>query len=216
MTTTIAVLGSGKVGSSLAAGLASAGREVLIGSGDPQRRRASDDALRTAGVRIAGRAEAAGAAGIVVNTMPGEVSVDLLRQLEPELRGKILVDVSNAAERGPQGFPTVLLYPGSSLAEAIQQVLPQTSVVKALNTMDHTVMVGPRSLSSPVTAFVAGDDAEAKAVVAALLADLGWPADWVLDIGGTEAARVIESAVLMLGPFVTAHGYVPFGLAIAR
>lgn len=103
--TRIAVLGSGAVGTSLATGLAAAGHRVLTGSTRPDRPRPADDPALAAGVRFTGHAEAAEHARIVFNTTPGEVSVALLRDLEPALRGRILVDVSNAAERSPEGFP---------------------------------------------------------------------------------------------------------------
>ncbi|WP_330335527.1 NAD(P)-binding domain-containing protein (plasmid) [Streptomyces sp. NBC_00536] len=214
--TRIAVLGSGAVGTSLATGLAAAGHRVLTGSTRPDRPRPADDPALAAGVRFTGHAEAAEHARIVFNTTPGEVSVALLRDLEPALRGRILVDVSNAAERSPEGFPAAPLYPHSSLAEEIQRVLPRTSVVKALNTMDHSVMTAPRILPAPATAFLSGDDPRAKEELSALLGDLGWPREWILDLGGLYTARALEWTVLMLGPFITRHGFVPFGLAIAH
>ncbi|MER5732877.1 NAD(P)-binding domain-containing protein [Streptomyces sp. NPDC002138] len=214
--TEIAVLGSGAVGTSLATGLAAAGHRVLTGSSRPGRPRPADDPAPAAGVRFTGHAEAVRGAGIVFNTTPGEVSVALLRDLEPALRGRVLVDVSNAAERSPEGFPVAPLYPHSSLAEEIQRVLPRTRVVKALNTMDHSVMTAPRILPAPATAFLSGDDAGAKAELAALLGDLGWPREWILDLGGLYTARALEWTVLMLGPFITRHGFVPFGLSIAH
>ncbi|MET9958587.1 NAD(P)-binding domain-containing protein [Streptomyces sp. NPDC006326] len=213
---TVALLGSGSVGATLAAGFARAGHTVLIGSGDPGRRAADAGALTAAGVRFTRRAEAAGAADVVFNATPGEASVELLRALEPQLRGRVLVDVANSAVRGPEGFPVAPLYPDSSLAEEIQRVLPHTAVVKSLNTMDSAVMVDPRILSSPPTAFLAGDDARAKAAAAELLDGLGWPKEWILDLGGLYNARALEWNYLMLGPFIRAHGPVPFSLAISH
>ncbi|WP_187405700.1 NADPH-dependent F420 reductase, partial [Streptomyces sp. WAC05950] len=122
----IAVLGNGRVGSNLAAALTRAGHQVTV-------------ADRTPGAA----AEAARTARIVINATPGAGSLERLAALREELRGKILVDVSNATTDGPDGLPADLLHPGSSLAEQLQEALPETSVVKTLNTMLFSVMTAP-------------------------------------------------------------------------
>jgi predicted dinucleotide-binding enzyme len=65
-------------------------------------------------------------------------------------------------------------------------------VVKALNTMNHEVMVSPRLVPGEHDVFVCGSDAEAKAEVASLLTTFGWPRDRILDLGDISAARGTE------------------------
>ena len=77
-----------------------------------------------------------------------------------------------------------------SLGEQLQRAHPGARVVKALNTMNASVMVRPDSLSEPTTAFVAGDDAEAKAAVTGLLEDFGHTD--VIDLGDISMARGAE------------------------
>jgi 8-hydroxy-5-deazaflavin:NADPH oxidoreductase len=209
----IAVLGTGNVGTTLATALAEAGHRVTAGSRDPARRAAG----WTTPVPLAGLADAARSAEVVVNATPGRDSLALLRPLAPQLAGKVLVDVANAVEQGPDGFAVALDHPGSSLAEELQRALPATRVVKTLNTLGPaSAMVDPAALSTPPSAFLSGDDGAAKQVVAALLADLGWPPGWIIDLGGLPTARVTEAFVLLVGPLVRALGPVPFGLAVAR
>lgn len=209
----IAVLGTGNVGTTLAAALARAGHCVTAGSRDPGRRAASWDVP----VPLAGLAAAAEAAEIVVNATPGRDSVALLRPLAPQLAGAVLVDVANAVVQGPDGFAESLLHPGSSLAEELQRALPGTRVVKTLNTLGPAqAMVEPGALATPPSAFLSGDDDAARQVVAALLRDLGWRPEWVVDLGGLATARVTEAFVLLVRPLVRALGPVPFGLAVAR
>jgi 8-hydroxy-5-deazaflavin:NADPH oxidoreductase len=93
-------------------------------------------------------------ASIIINATPGETSLERLSALKSELDGKILIDVSNATERGENGMPGNLKYPNSSLAEHLQAALPNTFVVKTLNTMLFTVMIDPQGLRVPPTAFV--------------------------------------------------------------
>ncbi|MEV6925666.1 NAD(P)-binding domain-containing protein [Dactylosporangium sp. NPDC051485] len=192
----IGILGAGNVARALAPALAAAGHDVVVGTRD--------------------RLEStAASADIVVNALPGAVSVEVLRRLRPALTDKVLVDVANAVEQGPDGFASRLLYP--NLAEALQRALPDTHVVKALNTVGPAaLMVDPASVAVPPSTFLCGDDADAKTAVAGLLTDLGWAPQWVIDLGGVANAWWPESFVLMVRPLIAAVGPVPFALAIAR
>ncbi|GAA5179582.1 hypothetical protein GCM10023322_10010 [Rugosimonospora acidiphila] len=131
------------------------------------------------------------------------------------LAGKVLVDVANAVEQGPDGFASRLLY--RNLADELQRVLPDTRVVKALNTVGPAaLMADPVSLAVPPSTFLSGDDADAKKAGAGLLADLGWPPQRIIDLGGVETAWWPESFVLMVRPLIAVLGPVPFALAIAQ
>ncbi|MFD5816734.1 NADPH-dependent F420 reductase [Streptomyces sp. NPDC127038] len=195
----IAVLGNGRVGGSLSAALARAGHEVRVADRSPG---AAADAARTA--------------QIVVNATPGAGSLERLLALRGELEGKILVDVSNATVDGEDGLPAGLLHPGSSLGEQLQEALPATRVVKTLNTMLYTVMTAPAVLAQSPTAFLSGEDPEAKRVVRGLLEDLGWQREWITDLGGIETARATEAAVLFVPHVIRSGGFAPFAVSIAR
>lgn len=197
--TMIAVLGNGRVGGSLAQALTRAGHEVTVADRSPG---SAADAARTA--------------RIVINATPGAGSLERLAALREELRGKILVDVSNATVDGPDGLPAELLYPGSSLAEQLQEALPDTRVVKTLNTMLFSVMTAPGALTQAPTAFLSGKDAEAKEVVRGLLADLGWQQEWITDLGGVETARAVEAAILFVPHVIRSSGFAPFAVSITR
>ncbi|KWT60671.1 NADP oxidoreductase [Streptomyces albus subsp. albus] len=197
--TMIAVLGNGRVGGSLARALTGAGHEVTVADRSPG---AAADAARTA--------------QIVINATPGAGSLERLVALREELRGKILVDVSNATVDGPDGLPADLLHPGSSLAEHLQEALTDTRVVKTLNTMLYTVMTAPAALTQPPTAFLSGEDPKAKQVVRGLLTDLGWQQEWITDLGGIETARATEAAVLFVPHVIRSGGFAPFAVSIAR
>ncbi|QFZ18881.1 NADPH-dependent F420 reductase [Saccharothrix syringae] len=195
----IAVLGNGRVGGNLARALTAAGHEVTVADRSP-----------------GAAAAAAGKARVVINATPGEGSLERLTALREQLRGKVLLDVSNATTDGPDGLPADLLHPGSSLAERLQDALPDTHVVKSLNTMLYPVMTAPASLAQPPTAFLSGRDDRAKQVVRELLTDLGWRAEWITDLGGIETARATEAAVLFVPHVIRAGGFAPFAVSIAR
>lgn len=209
----INILGSGRVAGALAGKLAASGHDIAIGSRDPVAAAAkwSGPAVRHMDTRAA-----AGGAQIVVNATPGDSALARLTELRAELEGKILIDISNASARGADGMPAGLLYTEGSLGERLQQALPATRVVKTLNTMLFSVMADPRSLSVPASVFVSGNDEGAKATVVALLGDLGWPADWIVDLGDIASARATEALMLMVPHVLRRYGFKPFALSLAR
>ncbi|MFT3813460.1 MAG: NAD(P)-binding domain-containing protein [Acidovorax sp.] len=208
----ISILGAGRVGATLAQALAAKGHTITIGHRDLA---VGESRWKGPSVQQASLADAAAASPLVINATPGDTALQMLQALQTPLRGKVLLDVSNATERTSNGMPGGLLYPNSSLAERLQAALPQTRVVKSLNTMLFTVMAAPQSLPTPPTVFVSGDDAVAKDQVKALLADLGWPAGQVLDLGGIQSARATEALILMVPYLIAARGLKPFALTVA-
>ncbi|MGW6788372.1 NADPH-dependent F420 reductase [Streptomyces chartreusis] len=195
--TKISILGNGRVGGGLAAALNRAGHDVTVADRSP-----------------GAAADAARSASVIINATPGEGSLERLVALREELRGKVLVDVSNATVDGPDGLPVDLLHHGSSLAEQLQHALPDTHVVKTLNTMLYSVMTAPATLSQPATVFLSGDDRSAKEIVRGLLVDLGWREEWITDLGGVETARATEAAVLFVPHVIRARGFAPFAISV--
>ncbi|MEJ3658808.1 NAD(P)-binding domain-containing protein [Actinomycetes bacterium KLBMP 9759] len=199
------IIGSGAVAEALAVRLAAAGHRVVVGTRSPQR-------ARDLPAEVTDIATAAAAAPIVVNALPGAVAVDVLAPLREALAGRTLVDIGNAVDTGPDGFASGLRHPGGSLAARLQEALPATRVVKALNTLGPpSMMVDPLAAAST---FLCGDDGRAKVEVTAWLADLGWSARQVIDLGGVGTAWWPESFVMVVRPLVAALGPVPFALAI--
>ncbi|WP_443046095.1 NADPH-dependent F420 reductase [Streptomyces sp. NBC_00335] len=213
--TNIGILGAGRVGTNLARKLSAAGHHVILGSQNPE-----DTATRTAGldphVSFADQRTTARTADIVINATPGDTSLDRLTDLRTELAGKILIDVSNATRDAADGLPGDLCYPGSSLAEKLQGALPDTHVVKTLNTMLFTVMTAPETLTTPPTAYLSGDDEDVKKTVAGLLGDLGWQPERIEDLGGITTARATEAMILVVPHILRRHGFKPFAVSLAR
>ncbi|MCG6497774.1 NADPH-dependent F420 reductase [Kitasatospora sp. A2-31] len=213
--TSIGILGAGRVGANLAAKLSAAGHRVTLGVRDPE-----DTAARAAGIApqiaFTDQRTAARTADVVINATPGDTSLDRLAGLRTELSGKLLVDVSNATRDAGDGLPGDLYYPGSSLAEQLQAALPDTRVVKTLNTMLFTVMTAPETLATPPTAYLSGDDRNAKETVTGLLGDLGWHPAWIEDLGGITTARATEAMILVVPHLLRRHGFKPFAVSLAR
>lgn len=210
----IGVLGTGPVGQAFATRLVELGHDVTLGARDPDNPKAAGWAAGLSGTAGDFRAAADGAE-LVVNATAGSHSPAALKQADPA-PGTIVLDVSNALDHSV-GFPPVLTVPyGDSVAEQLQRAHPQARVVKALNTMNGDVMVHPELVPGPHDVFVAGDDPAAKAAVTALLHELGWPADAVLDVGALSAARGLEAGVLFWVTLRMAVGHNRFNLHVAR
>jgi hypothetical protein len=86
--------------------------------------------------------------------------------------------------------PTLSVCNTDSLGEQIQWAFPNVRVVKALNTMNCTVMVDPATVPGEHDVFVCGNDAQAKARVAEILKSFGWKS--IIDMGDITAARGME------------------------
>jgi 8-hydroxy-5-deazaflavin:NADPH oxidoreductase len=224
----IAILGTGVVGRTLAAGLAAAGHDVVIGTRDPEATlaRAEPDQMGTppyrdwqeqhADVTLRAYAEAAAHGEVVVNATAGEGALSVIGLAGPQrLAGRVLVDVSNPLDFSAGFPPTLAIKDTDSLAEAIQRAVPEAKVVKTLNTVTAAVMVDPGSVAGgDHTVFLSGDDAEAKATVAGLLEQLGWRD--IVDLGDLSTARGQEMFVPLWLRLMRALGTPQFGVKVVR
>lgn len=214
----IAVLGTGAVGCAIASKLVELGHEVTMGSRTADNERASRwAAAAAAGAAHGTFAQAAGSAAIVFNCTSGDVSLDVLRAAGAgNLAGKVVVDVSNALDFSQGRPPTLSVCNTTSVAEQIQGEFPDARVVKALNTVNHLVMVDPGRLSGAHNAFMCGNDPAAKAAVLDLLESFGWPPGAVIDLGDITASRGPEMYLPLWLRLMGAVGGAEFNIAVVR
>ncbi len=132
------------------------------------------------------------------------------------LAGKVLVDVSNALDFGGGGPPVVGVAADDSLGERIQAAFPDARVVKALNTMNASLMVAPASIDESTNVFVCGDDDQAKATVIELLETFGWLSADIIDLGDISAARGAELYVALWVRLMGALGTPSFNIRVVR
>jgi predicted dinucleotide-binding enzyme len=199
--------------------LSELGHSVTVGTRDPAGTAGREDyaawAAEHPAVGLAGFAEAAGAAELVVNAAGGDVALGILDAAGTDnLAGKVLLDISNPLD-GSKGFPpTLFVKDDDSLAEMIQRAHPQARVVKSLNTMNNAIMADPQRLGEDTSVFVSGDDAEAKTTVTGLLRQMGHGD--VIDLGGIETARGPEMWLPLWIRINLALGGNDFNLKIVR
>jgi hypothetical protein len=198
-----AVLGSGQVGRSLGAGLVRHGHDVVMGSRDPD-----SEQVRTWLAATGDRASAAsyaeaaqqGEVGVLVTAWGGTETALTLAGAN-NLAGKIVIDVTNPLGFGPEG-PHLVIGHTDSGGEQVQRWLAQSQVVKTWNTVNHAHMIDPKIPGGPGDMFYCGNDAEAKAFVADLLDQCGWPS---IDVGGIDGARLLEPMVILWVRYAMSH-----------
>ena len=164
----ISIIGSGNMGQAIA-GLASKGGNTveLVNSSD-------------AGKAVTG--------DIVVLAVPYPSVAQVIAERGTQLAGKIVVDITN-----PLNFETFdeLTVPadGSAAAE-IAAALPSSRVVKAFNTNFAGTLASGVVGGQTTTVLIAGDDADAKALLAGVVGAAGLRA---VDAGGLKRARELEA-----------------------
>jgi NADPH-dependent F420 reductase len=182
----ITIVGSGNVGRALATSFVRGGHDVTVVSRSAEHAAAAAEA---AGAAWAGSiVDAVDAAEIVVITVP---FVGAAEQLAASIReasaGKIVIDVTNPARADYSG----LVFDGSSsAAEQFAAWLPGARVVKAFNTVFASNQANPVVDGTRLDAFVAGDDADAKATVLDLARSAGFEP---IDAGDLAVARLLEA-----------------------
>ena len=195
---TIAMIGTGDVGSALGARFAELGHTIVYGSRTPNDPDVQALVRETGnGARATTQAKSVEGADIIILAIPWAPAQSIVESLG-SLDGKIVIDPINAMAFGENR--SIALSVDPSAAEAIQSWLPNAHVVKAYNTLTRAYMVDPQSSGGPITIPIAGNNSEAKAKVADLTRSIGLEA---MDVGDLSMARAVEAMGLMY----VAQGY---------
>jgi len=164
----IGIIGHGRVGSALERGLVRAGFEVRAVGHDA-------DAVRGCGEW----------ADVIVLAVPFRAIEETIEELDDTLDGKVVLDVTNALDEHMQ-----LVQSDKSGAEQLQEIAPSAHVVKIFNTVFAQHMDSGSVDGESLTAFVAGDDHEAKETAIELAEAIGFDA---VDAGPLTNARWLET-----------------------
>jgi 8-hydroxy-5-deazaflavin:NADPH oxidoreductase len=176
----VSIIGAGNVGRALASTLTRAGHDVTMAASHPGHAREVASAIGAQAADSA--AEATRDADLVILAVPATELPRIAQEAGPGLAGKVVVDVANRPTPSPDGTAT-------SIAEELQERLPDSKVVKAFNTLFASRQARPMTASGRADGFVAGDDPDAKARVISLLDSAGFRP---IDAGPLAAARTLE------------------------
>ncbi|MFE7422097.1 NADPH-dependent F420 reductase [Rhodococcus sp. NPDC057529] len=125
---------------------------------------------------------------IVVLAVPYPAVAEILTQRSDQFAGKVVVDITN-----PLNFETFdsLTVPADSSATAeIAAALPQSRILKAFNTTFAGTLAAGTVGTVPTTVLIAGDDADAKSLLAGVVTAGGLRA---IDAGSLARARELEA-----------------------
>jgi len=177
---TVGILGgTGSFGAALASRLRRLGEEVLIGS-------------RTPTGEVVSNVEAARRADLVVLSVPPDAVESTVHSVADALDGKTLLSVASPVVFR-DGRPTVEAGP-RSLAELAAEAAPGARVVAGFHTVAAKALAADEPIAEDV--LLAGDDADAKAEVAALAERI--VTGKAVDAGRLEAARWLETLTALL------------------
>lgn len=214
----IAVLGTGSVGNTIGTKLVALGHEVKMGSRDAANPKAAAWVSGAGSRASAGTfADAAAFGELVFNATSGTGALAALQAAGAEnLRGKIVVDISNPLDFSKGMPPTLTVTNTDSLGEQLQRAFPEAKIVKTLNTVNCVLMVSPSNLAGGEhDMFICGNDKEAKGRVTEILKGwFGWKN--LIDLGDITNARATEG-VLPLWVRLYGHLKTPnFSLRVVR
>ena len=201
----ISILGTGNMARTLATLALRGGHTVeIIGRDRPK---AAELAKALGGQAKAGTWGAAPSGEIVIVALLHDAVVPAVAAYGEALAGKIVVAISNPFNAT---FDGLAHGEHTSVAqEAAKAAPPSAHVVKAFNTIFRPVLEGGRP-----DVFLAGDDAQAKASVAAFVETLGLRP---LDVGALAMAHWLEGAgLLTVGLARHGVGHFRFALGVVE
>jgi predicted dinucleotide-binding enzyme len=181
------------MGSRIAAMFARAGRNVILGSRDPDRAAAIVGELDIPTLRAGRNADALRAPAILPAMFIRDGLLDLLDCHCRTLAGKLLIDISNPFNADYSDFVTPW---DTSGAEEIQRHFPQARVVGAFKNVFWEVFDQPEFGETVSDVLVTGDDPAAKARFLALAQ--GTPFRY-LDAGPLIHSRTVERLTFITG-----------------
>jgi len=129
---------------------------------------------------------------IVVLAVPYPAVADVLATRGDQLAGKVVVDITNPPNF--ETFDSLTVPADSSAAAEIAASLPQSKVVKAFNTTLAATVASGAVGDLPTTVLIAGDDAEAKSLLAGVATAAGLRA---IDAGSLRRARELEALAFL-------------------
>jgi len=193
----VGIIGSGIVGRVLASAFLSEKYEVMLGTRDVSK----DDVVKWKNENPGGQVgtfdETARYGEIIVLATGGSVTESAIRLAgEKNFSSKVIIDATNPIAAAPPENGVLKFFTSleQSLMERLQQLVPDSKLVKAFNCVGNAFMYKPNFPGGKPTMFICGNDADAKQTVTDILTRFGWETE---DMGGVESARAIEPLCIL-------------------
>lgn len=164
----VTIIGTGNMGQAIASVVAKGGSTVeLLNQSDGDK-------------QISGE--------IVVLAVPYPAVADIVAKRGDQLAGKIVVDITNPLNF--ETFDSLVVPADGSAAAEIAAALPSSRVLKAFNTTFAGTLASGAIGGLATTVLIAGDDADAKSLLAGVVTAGGLRA---VDAGSLKRARELEA-----------------------
>jgi 8-hydroxy-5-deazaflavin:NADPH oxidoreductase len=125
---------------------------------------------------------------IAVLAVPYPAVKQVLAERADQLAGKIVVDITNPLN--VETFDSLVVPADGPATAEIAAALPQSRVLKAFNTTFAATIASGTVGDVPTAILIAGDDADAKALLAGIISAGGLRA---VDTGSLRRARELEA-----------------------
>lgn len=196
----IGIIGAGNIGGALARHWAKAGHELMISSRHPDQLQEMAKALGPK-ARVGTPREAAAFGDVVVVSIPYGAMPQLGRDLQAELKGKIVLDTGNPYPSRDGPMAEEARRKGTGVTSP--QFLPGTRLVRAFNSINARPLTTEANRTGERYAIpLAGDDAEALKVAERLVRDAGF--DPVV-VGGLARAKDFDVGTPVYVKLLTAR-----------
>ena len=181
----VGIIGAGRIGGNCARQAVKGGHEVMLSFARDHSK------LEGLAAELGDQCSTGSASGAVdfgeavILAVPWAAIPQALEQAGA-LDGKLVIDTTNQFGSGPKPRP------GQTAAAFNAQRMPGARYVKSFNTLTagFQEQAASRQGDKRVVQWMAGDDREAKEIVAALIEDMGYVP---VDFGGTATCAVMEA-----------------------
>lgn len=197
----ISILGAGKIGLALATLWLRAGHAVCLGSRHPEKLQVTLDRLGLK-AKVKRIKDAAAENDLIFLAVPYSAVEDVISEIEPIVRNKIIIDATNPFGLSPEGHVISTLPLNITAGSYMASLLPKARVVRAFSHIMEELLVS-RGTTQPglFAVAIAADDSDAKSIVAELVRDTGFVP---VDIG-----TLSESSPLDPGGILFPHVFTP-------
>ena len=187
----ITIIGSGNMGRGIGTRAVAGGHSVTFVDTNPEvaEKAAMDvkvSAKNGAKVSVSSLGDAVLGDVVVLAVWYG-TNIEIAKQLGTKLAGKVVVDIANPLNSTYDGLATAS--DSSSAEDLAKAIVSSAKVVKAFNTTYAGTLLAGQVAGQKLDVFIAGDDADAKSMVAQIVTDGGMRA---VDTGPLSRARQIE------------------------
>lgn len=195
---TIAIIGAtGNMGSAISKSLSKGNYRLLLCANELDKVKALAQQIKSENAsadveELDCKVQASWEADIIIAAVPYGDENEVAEKIREMANQKIVISIANPLNDTHNGLVTA---PGTSAAEELQKLLPNSKIIKAFNTTFAADFSTPVIDGRQVDAFIAGNDEEALETVSELVTTAGFNP---IVAGDLSVSRTLENMQLLL------------------